>query len=403
MRNTRDLALCLTKPASVSARSRLLRFGLAAMLAAFAAMGSQLSAAAGGARGIVPTPAVRVSARSIQFHGAQAMLVRSITVAHIANVRLRVTCEHCVRYPTPIEETKPTRGTKRFAGVNWIIVRGRHIHVSVSRRGKIGRYLVLGVGKPHTRHQGSLLVTDSGCLDRNLKATACPRRVRSPSKGAHVKGGSPKAIDATAPSTPGGLTVSEASETTVGVKWSSSSDNVGVVGYALLRDGSRVASAVATATSFGFSGLSCGHAYRLGVAAYDAAGNLSTPASVTASTAACPPSDRMSHEESLLAAGSQYLQSPDGRFRFVMQADGNVILYGPSGALWSSNTNGAPARELRMQNDGNLVLYTQSSQGIWSSGTLHHYNAFLVVQNDGNVVIYEGGTALWSTETAGKT
>lgn len=192
-------------------------------------------------------------------------------------------------------------------------------------------------------------------------------------------------------------------ETTIGVKWAASSDNVGVAGYALLRDGSRVASAAAGATTFGFTGLSCGHAYRLGVAAYDVAGNLSTPATVTASTAACPPSDRMSHEESLLAASSQYLQSPDGRFRFVMQADGNVVLYGPSGALWSTNTVGKPARELRMQNDGTLVLYDQNSQVIWASGAGRHYNAFIVVQNDGNVVIYKGGTALWSTETGGKT
>lgn len=374
----------------------------ALVLAVFVAL-AWFAAPAQGARGVLAVPQVRVVAHRISFHDSDALLVRSITISRIAKARLRVTCEHCVRYPSPIRETKPKPGTKRFAGVNWIIVTGRHIHVSVTRRGKIGRYLVLGVGKAHGRRQSSLLVTESGCLGQDLKATACPRHVRSPSKGTQVKGGSPKATDSVAPSTPGGLTVSAVSETTVGVNWTASSDNVGVVGYALLRDGVRVASAASTTTSFGYSGLSCGHAYRLGVAAYDAAGNLSTPATVTASTAACPPSDRMSHEESLLAASSQYLQSPDGRFRFVMQADGNVVLYGPSGALWSTNTLGSKARELRMQNDGNLVLYNQSSQAVWSSGTAHHYNAALYVQSDGNVVIYEGGTVLWSTGTAGKT
>jgi Fibronectin type III domain len=370
------------------------------VLAVFAAL-SCFAVPAQGAKDVLAVPKVGVVAHQISFHGDSALLVRSITVSHIAKTQLRVTCEHCVRYPTPIRETKPKPGTKRFAGVNWIIVLGRHIHVSVTRRGAIGRYLVLGVGK--ARRQGSLLVTGSGCIGQDLKAIPCPRHVRSPSKGSHVKGGSPKALDAVAPSTPGGLSVSGVTETTIGVKWTASSDNVGVAGYALLRDGSRVASTPAGTTSFGFTGLSCGHAYRLGVAAYDAAGNLSTAATVTVSTAACPPSDRMSHEESLLAAASQYLQSPDGRFRFVMQADGNVVLYGPSGALWSTNTIGKKARELRMQNDGNLVLYDQNSQGIWSSETGRHYNAFVVVQNDGNVVIYEGGTALWSTGTGGKT
>lgn len=371
----------------------------ASMLTALVAL-LCLAGPAQAARGVLPVPKVRVVAHRISFHGDKALLVRSITISRIAHVKLRVTCEHCVRYPTPIRETKPKPDTKRFAGVNWIIVVGRHIHVRSTRHGKIGRYLVLGVGKADSRRQSSLLITRSGCIGPRQKVIDCPRRVHSPSKGSHVKGGSGKTSDSVAPGVPGGLTVAGVAETAISVRWTASSDNVGVAGYALLRDGKSIASTAAT--SFGFTGLSCGQAYRLGVAAYDAAGNLSTPATVTASTAPCPPSNRMSHEESLLAASSQYLQSPDGRYRFVMQADGNVVLYGPSGALWSTNTVGSKARELRMQNDGNLVLYNQSSQAVWSSGTSHHYNATLYVQNDGNVVIYEGSTALWSTGTSGR-
>lgn len=380
--------------------SRPMRLGLVIAIAAFATMAWQLSAAARGTARVTVIPQVRVTARSIDFHGNRALLVRSITVTHIANVHLRVACEHCVRYPTPIRETKPRAGTKRFGGVNWIIEAGRHIHVSVTHRGKIGRYLTLGVGGLHSRNQNTLVVTKSGCLDPQLRTIPCPPRVHSPSKGAHIKGGSPKAPDSIAPATPGGLAISATAATTIGVAWKASTDNVGVSGYALLRDSVRIATA--TGLSYAFSGLSCGHVYRLGVAAYDAAGNLSRPSTVTASTAPCPPTDRISHEESLLAATSQYLVSANGRFRLIMQADSNLVLYGPNGALWSSETLGRDAREVRMQNDGSLVIYNVNGQAIWAvTETAQHYNAYLVVQDDGNLVIYENGIPLWSTGTKG--
>ncbi len=388
-------------PSGPSLRARRsMRLGLAIVLAVLATTAWQISAAARATPGVAAVPQVRVTARSIEFHGDRALLVRSLTVTHIANVRLRVTCEHCVRYPTPIRETKPSAGTKRFGGVNWIIEAGRHIHLSVTRQGRIGRYLTLGVGGAHTPERNSLVVTRSGCLNDHLRAIACPRHVRSPSKGAHVKGGSPKVSDSTPPAAPSGLAVTATSETTIAVGWRASTDDVAVSGYALQRDSTRVATA--TGLAYTFAGLSCGHSYRLGVAAYDAAGNLSASSTIVASTAPCPPSDRLSHEGSLLAATSQYLQSADGRIRLIMQADSNLVLYGPNGALWSSNTLGMNARELRMQNDGSLVIYNTNSQPIWAiTETSHHYNAYLVVQNDGNLVIYENGIPLWSTGTTG--
>lgn len=110
----------------------------------------------------------------------------------------------------------------------------------------------------------------------------------------------------------------------------------------------------------------------------------------------------MSGDARLVAANNEYLQSADGRYRFVMQADGNLVLYAPSGAIWSSNTHGSGANHLRMQGDGNLVIYNHADRPVWQSGTPRHYNAFLVVQNDGNVVIYNDGRAIWATGTGGR-
>lgn len=108
-------------------------------------------------------------------------------------------------------------------------------------------------------------------------------------------------------------------------------------------------------------------------------------------------------DQRLLAAKNESLRSSDGRYRFVMQSDSNLVLYGPSGKpLWASNTVGRGAHHLRMQGDGNLVIYNAKDKPIWASNTPRHYNARLVMQNDGNVVIYNGSKPIWATGTDGR-
>ncbi|MBE7485650.1 MAG: lectin [Polyangiaceae bacterium] len=98
-----------------------------------------------------------------------------------------------------------------------------------------------------------------------------------------------------------------------------------------------------------------------------------------------------------LGAG-QTLTNCKGNVTLAMQGDGNLVVYGPPGALWSSNTAGTPANVAVMQGDGNFVLYSGSTP-YWSSNTAGYSGAYLVVQDDGNVVIYAGSTAVWSTGT----
>ena len=100
-----------------------------------------------------------------------------------------------------------------------------------------------------------------------------------------------------------------------------------------------------------------------------------------------------------LAAGSG-ISSADGRFYLTMQTDNNFVLWGPSGPLWATGTNGSGANAAYFQQDGNLVVYS-SSGAIWASGT-NSYCANLVVQNDGNVVMYSAtGAVVWQTYTGG--
>lgn len=104
------------------------------------------------------------------------------------------------------------------------------------------------------------------------------------------------------------------------------------------------------------------------------------------------PDEHLDHDDSV--------SSCDGRFLFVHQADGNVVLYGDGRALWASGTSGRASSFLVMQSDGNLVLYDRFIRPLWSSGTAGNPGARLAVQDDGNAVVYSGSSALWATGTA---
>ncbi len=94
------------------------------------------------------------------------------------------------------------------------------------------------------------------------------------------------------------------------------------------------------------------------------------------------------------------LYSPSHAYRLVMQGDGNLVVYKGGTALWSSGTAGNVGANAVMQGDGNLVVYRSSGKAIWSSGTGHHPGAILDMQDDGNLVIYSNGTAIWSSKGA---
>jgi hypothetical protein len=82
-----------------------------------------------------------------------------------------------------------------------------------------------------------------------------------------------------------------------------------------------------------------------------------------------------------------------------LQEDGNLVLYYGSPdrygrpvsgtpVLWASNTNGRAVEKARMQFDGNFVLYGYDRRPVWASNTQGNPAAWLIVQEDCNVVIY---------------
>jgi peptidoglycan/xylan/chitin deacetylase (PgdA/CDA1 family) len=86
---------------------------------------------------------------------------------------------------------------------------------------------------------------------------------------------------------------------------------------------------------------------------------------------------------SRLASGAS-LESPNGQFLLVMQADGNLVAATASGhPLWQSKTSGNPGAFAVMQTDGDLVVRSATGRSLWASDTGAHAGAWLEVQADG--------------------
>lgn len=89
--------------------------------------------------------------------------------------------------------------------------------------------------------------------------------------------------DTSAPSIPTNLSASTISTSQISLSWSASTDNVGVTGYSIFRNGSQITSIAET--TFTDGNLSAGTSYNYTVSAFDVAGNLSNQAaSVSATT-----------------------------------------------------------------------------------------------------------------------
>lgn len=96
------------------------------------------------------------------------------------------------------------------------------------------------------------------------------------------------AADIQAPTTPTGLVAMAASTTQINLSWNASTDNKGVAGYKIYRDGVPISSQ--SGTSYSDTGMTEGVIYTYNIAAYDVAGNISAQSSpVTAKTQTVAP------------------------------------------------------------------------------------------------------------------
>ncbi len=93
--------------------------------------------------------------------------------------------------------------------------------------------------------------------------------------------------------------------------------------------------------------------------------------------------------------GGEYLLSNDGQFVLAMQTDGNLVIYHKNSYYWDSNTHGNPGAFAQLQYDGNFVIYNLSNKPIWNTETRDITQ--IRIQDDGNLVGYsEKGKSWWT-------
>lgn len=130
--------------------------------------------------------------------------------------------------------------------------------------------------------------------------------------------------------------------------------------------------------------------YVIDVVAYDYVGyKVSDPILVNVSGP--PPATSVLASGGILYA-NQYRTSPSGAYYLIYQTDGNLVLYGPSGAIIATMTFGSPGGTY-MNPNGNLEVYYAGPVLGWQSGTASAANsgAELRVLDTGRVALVRPG------------
>jgi chitin-binding protein len=152
---------------------------------------------------------------------------------------------------------------------------------------------------------------------------------------------SPGSSDSSAPSAPSKLVSSGATSSSVDLTWAASTDNVGVTGYTVLRDGVNVGTSATN--SYKDLGLASGRTYSYTVRANDAAGNTSAASpSIAVTTVAGVVKD------------TQAPTAPGGLHSMIV-TESSVDL------MWSASTDNVGVASYSVLRDGAMVGQTSAT------------------------------------------
>src|SRR5207253_6113924 len=127
----------------------------------------------------------------------------------------------------------------------------------------------------------------SDLIDRGLNVGIAYSGI-APDLGAYeYAAASVPAPDTQAPTAPTSLTTTTVSTSQIDLSWTAATDNVGVVGYNVSRNGVKIG--MTASTTYSSTGLTAATTYSYTVTAFDAAGNTSTPSPSASATSAAPP------------------------------------------------------------------------------------------------------------------
>jgi chitodextrinase len=160
--------------------------------------------------------------------------------------------------------------------------------------------------------------------------------------------------DNTAPSTPASLTAAAVSSSQINLSWTASSDNVGVTGYKIYKNGSIIATATAT-TAYSDTGLSASTTYSYAVSAFDAAGNLSSMStSASATTKAASGTTSSSEVIVKVNADTTPPSTPMG-LKAAAASSSQINL------SWTASTDNVAVAGYRIYRNGALIATTRST------------------------------------------
>ena len=163
-------------------------------------------------------------------------------------------------------------------------------------------------------------------------------------------------VDTQAPSAPTNLVASNATQTTVDLAWTAATDNVGVTGYDVYKNGTLLGSTVNTSTQV--TGLTANTTYNFYVKAKDAAGNVSGASNTVSVTTQAVPSSSCTAQVSAFP----YNESFENTLGLWSQASGDDFDWTvKSGSTPSSNTGPSSAT------DGSYYVYMESSSPNYST------------------------------------
>lgn len=161
--------------------------------------------------------------------------------------------------------------------------------------------------------------------------------------------------DTIKPSVPTGLSGSAVSGSQINLSWSASTDNVGVTGYQIIRNGVQIATS--STTTFGDATVNSGNSYTYVVKAYDAAGNVSDPSNEIIVTTPAPDTT-----QPVISAISSSVTHNSATISWTTdELSDSQVEYGTTSAYGSSTTL-----------DGSLVTsHSQNLSGLIASTTYH--------------------------------
>ncbi len=139
--------------------------------------------------------------------------------------------------------------------------------------------------------------------------------------------------DTQAPSTPSNVSATNITSTSCVLNWTASTDNIGVVGYDIYKNGVKINTNNMIGTSYSVNGLTPNSTSSIVVRAKDAAGNFANSVALSVTTIAATPASEIFAQRTIIAnqrMPHDLVVAPDGNIWYTERFGGTVSFVNPT-------------------------------------------------------------------------